>query len=58
MAEIVKVTPAQMNAAKPKVARSAETGGNVSSSVAAIAHAKGASATHRTAGSTRTSKST
>jgi hypothetical protein len=58
MAKIVRVTPAQVNAAKLKVARSAKTGGYVSSSVAAIANAKRASTTHWTASSTHTSKST
>lgn len=40
MAKIVKVTPAQVNAAKLKVKRSAISGKTVSDSVAAIANAK------------------
>ena len=40
MAKVVRVTSAQVNAAKLKVKRSAATGRFVSSSVSAIANAK------------------
>jgi hypothetical protein len=40
MAKIVKVTPAQVNAAKLKVKRSTATGRYISSSVSAIANAR------------------
>ncbi len=40
MTKIVKVTPAQVNAAKLKVKRSAVSGKSVSDSVTAIANAK------------------
>jgi hypothetical protein len=40
MAKTVKVTPAQVNAARLKVKRSAASGRFVSSSVSAIANAK------------------
>ena len=46
MSKIVKVTPAQVNAAKLKVKRSAATGRYVSSSVSAIANAKRSSSMH------------
>lgn len=40
MAKVVKVTPAQVNAAKLKVKRSANTGTCVSPSITAIANAR------------------
>lgn len=53
MPKVVKVTPAQVNAAKLKIKRSAASGRVVTASVAQIANAKrgsaGSSATQRTA---------
>jgi hypothetical protein len=47
MARIVKVTPAQVNAAKLKVKRSAATGRPVTANVAQIANAKRGTSVHR-----------
>ena len=62
MPKVVKVTPAQVNAAKLKVKRSTATGRYVKTSVSQIANAKRATETHRhstrntgTSGAERTS---
>ena len=46
MPKVVKVTPAQVNAAKLKIKRSAATARHVASGVSLIANAKRASGNH------------
>jgi hypothetical protein len=52
MPKLVKVTPAQVNAAKLKIKRSAVSGKSVKSSVSQIANAKRAPSTGGTVSST------
>lgn len=58
MPKVVKVTPAQVNAAKLKIKRSAASGRFVKDSVSQIANAKRSTEVHRSAsdGDTRSTK--
>ena len=48
MPKVVRVTPAQVNAAKLKLKRSAASGRHVATSVSRIANAKRVTSVHRT----------